>query len=143
MWESMSFCHVAHSIKRIEILLNHIRDKNNFKNRDSLFYFCLIFQDYFLLHFIQYCFKTIICFIWFNVSRLFFSLTHKKLFAFSFTIFTSTLLYTYAHSPPCYLISNTLKQKTMSFTLKSSTLQRHLHNSNIVILLILTHTSRL
>ena len=37
MRESMRFCHVAHSIKRIEILLSHIRDKNKFKSEDSLF----------------------------------------------------------------------------------------------------------
>ena len=37
MRESMKFCHVAHSMKRIEILLNHIEYKNKFKNRDFLF----------------------------------------------------------------------------------------------------------
>ena len=37
MRESMRFCHVAHSMKRIEILLSHIRDKNKFKSEDSLF----------------------------------------------------------------------------------------------------------
>ena len=28
MQENMMFCHVAYSMKRIEIPLNHIRDKN-------------------------------------------------------------------------------------------------------------------
>ena len=37
MRESMRFCHVAHSMKRIEIPLNYIRDKNKFKSGDSLF----------------------------------------------------------------------------------------------------------
>ena len=37
MQESMRFCHVTHSMKRIEILLGHNKDKNKFKNRDSLF----------------------------------------------------------------------------------------------------------
>ena len=37
MRESMRFCHVAHSMKRIKILLSYIRDKNKFKNKDSLF----------------------------------------------------------------------------------------------------------
>ena len=118
-------------MQRIEILLSHIRDKNNYKNRDSLFP-------------LVQCFKTTFCYILYNVSKLLFisfsskfqdvsSLTHKKLFAFSFTIFTSTFLYTHAHSLSCHVISNLLKQKTMSFTFKSSTLQRHLHNFNIVV----------
>ena len=37
MQERMRFCHVAHSIKEIQLPLNHIRDKNKFKNGDSLF----------------------------------------------------------------------------------------------------------
>ena len=102
---SMRFYHVAHLIKRIEIL---------FISFDSMF------QDYFLLYFFFQCFKTTICFILFNISRLFFSHTHKKLFPFSFTIFTFTPLYTYAYNPLCYPISNTLKQKTISFTFNFS-----------------------
>ena len=47
--------------KKIEILLNHKRDKNDFKNMNSLFL---------LVH----CFKTIFCYILFNVSRLLFLL---------------------------------------------------------------------
>ena len=90
MRENMRFCHVAHSMKRIEIFLNHVRDKNKFKNKDSLFLLVQMFQDYFLLHFL------------FNVLRLLFllfgsmfqdfsSLSHiKKLFAFLFILFTST-----------------------------------------------------
>ena len=52
MQESMRFYHVAHSIKRIEILLNHIRDKNKFKNK------------HFLLPLVQY-FKTTFCYIFY------------------------------------------------------------------------------
>ena len=37
MRKSMRFYHVAHSIKKIEIPLNHFRDKNKFKCGDSLF----------------------------------------------------------------------------------------------------------
>ena len=35
--ESMRLCHVAHSMKKIEILLSHIRDKNKL-NIKILFY---------------------------------------------------------------------------------------------------------
>ena len=72
MQENMRFCHVAYSMKRIEIPLNHIRDKNKFKNR-LFIYFSSMFQDYFCYIIIQ-CFKTTICFIWFNVLRLLFVL---------------------------------------------------------------------
>ena len=37
MQESMRFSHVAHSMKIIEKLLSYIRDKNKFKNKDTLF----------------------------------------------------------------------------------------------------------
>ena len=52
MQESMRFYYVAYSIKRIEILLNHIKDKKKFKNKDSLF---LLVQ----------CFKTNFCYIFY------------------------------------------------------------------------------
>ena len=45
--------------KRIEMVLDHIRDNNKFKNID---YFFSLVQ----------CFKTIFCFLWFNASRLLF-----------------------------------------------------------------------
>ena len=50
----MSFCHVAHSIKRIEILLSHIRDNNNFKI-GTLYFILFLFNisKLLLLHFIQ------------------------------------------------------------------------------------------
>ena len=116
MRESMRFCQMTHSMKTIEILLNHIGDKNKFKNRDSLFTLVQCFKTIFCYIFIR-CFKTIICFIiiWFNVSRLFLSLIHKKLFAFPFTLFTSIALYTHAHNLSYHPISNTLRQKMMSF----------------------------
>ena len=125
MQESMRFCHVMHSMKRIEIFLSHIKDNNKFKNKNSLFHLVQCFKTIFVTFFIQY-FKTTISFIWFDVSRFFFSLTHKKLFAFLFTHFTSTPLYTHAHNNLlCYLISNTQT--------KTSTFQRHVHNFNIVV----------
>ena len=61
MRESMMFYHVVHSMKRIELSLSHIRDKNKFKSRDSLF------------PSVQ-CFKTIFVSLLFNVLRLLFVL---------------------------------------------------------------------
>ena len=120
MQKSTRFCNVAHSKKIIEILLSHIRDKNKFKNRDSLFpliqcfktNFCYIFYsmfyDYYLFNLIQY-FKT-------------FHLFHThKIFAFPFSILISTHLYTYAHSHSYRPILNTLRQKTILFTFNLST----------------------
>ena len=111
MRESMTFYHVTHSMKRIEILLNHIKDNKKYENGDSLFPLVQYFKTTFnLLHFL------------FKVLRLLFislgsmfqylsSLTHtKKLFAFPFTIFTSAPLYTLAHNLSCHPISNTLKK---------------------------------
>ena len=88
-------------------------------------HFGLNFQNFYIL-----CFKTTICFNWFNVSRPFLSFTHKKLFAFSFIFLTSTPLYAHAHNPSCHLISNTLRQKRCHLP---STFQRHLHNFNIAV----------
>ena len=62
------------------------------------------------------CFKTSIYFIWFNVSRPSISHTHKKLFAFPFILFTFTPLYTHVHSLSYHPISNTLKEKMISFS---------------------------
>ena len=47
---------MSHSMKRIEILLSHIRNKNKFKNRDTLF---PVFQ----------CFKTNFCYIFFQCFK--------------------------------------------------------------------------
>ena len=52
---------MVHSMKRIEIPLSHIRDKNKFKSRDSLFHLVLSF-------------KTIFVTLLFNVLRLLFVL---------------------------------------------------------------------
>lgn len=111
--------HPEHSMKRIKILLSHIRDKKNLKIGTLYFLWFNVSRQFFVRFFIQY-FKTIICFIWFNVSRLFLSPTHKKLFVFPFSLFTSTHLYIHVHSPSCHPISNTLKPKTMSFTFNIS-----------------------
>ena len=54
MWESIKFCHVAHSMKKIEILQNHISDKNKFKNKDSLFP-------------LVQCFKITFCYIFYSM----------------------------------------------------------------------------
>ena len=67
MRKNMRFCHVTHFMKRIEIFLSHIRNKNKFKNKDSLFPLVQCFKTIFVTFFIQ-CFKTAISFIWFNVS---------------------------------------------------------------------------
>ena len=58
MRESTKFYHMAHSIERIEILLNYIRNKNKFKNRTSLFPLIQCFNTNFVAFFFQYCFKT-------------------------------------------------------------------------------------
>jgi len=132
---------VAHSIKKIEILLNYIRNKNKFKNRDFSFPLVQCFNTNFVAFFIQYCFKTIICFIWFNVLRFFLFFIHTKLFAFLFTLSIYIYIYIYiymyvciyAHSPSCHLISNTLRQKNdvIYLQLFNST---YIYNSKIVIL---------
>ena len=110
----MRFCHMAHSMKRIEIILNHIRDKNKFKNRDSLFLWFNISRLLFVTFFIQ-CFKNTYLFHLVQYFKIFpLSHTQKKLFAFPFTLFTSILLYSHA-SLSCHPILNTLEQKTMSF----------------------------
>ena len=91
MRESLRFCHVTHSMKRIEIPLSHIRDKNKFNSRDSLF------------PLVQY-FKTIFVTLLFNVLRLLFvlfgsifqdfsSLTHTKNSLHFHSPFSLLLLY--------------------------------------------------
>ena len=55
MRESMMFYYVAQFMKRIEIPLSHIRDKNKFKSRDSLFPLVQCFKTIFLF-FIFYIF---------------------------------------------------------------------------------------
>ena len=45
MRESMRLCHVAYSMKRIEILLSHIRDKNKLII-DFLFYLVQCFKTF-------------------------------------------------------------------------------------------------
>ena len=113
---------MTHFMKIIKILLSHIRDKNKIKIRDSLFPLVQCFKTTFCYNLFNVStFKAIICFIWFNISRLFISLTHTKLFAFPFNLFTFAHLYTHAHTPLCHLISNTLKQKMMLFTFNLST----------------------
>ena len=129
MWESMRSYHVVHSLKRSEILLSHDRDKNKFKNIDSLFPLNL---QWFKTTFCFFWFnvsrvKTTISIIWFNVSRLFLSLRHK-LFAFSFTLFHFYSLHFQIHS----------YQKQFHLP---STFQRHLYNSILLYHLILAHMS--
>ena len=86
MSESMRFCYVAHSTKRIEIFLSHIKDKNKFKNRDSLFLWFNVSRLLIVTFFIQY-FKITIYFIGFNVLKLFLYFTHKKTFCISIHYF--------------------------------------------------------
>ena len=49
MRESMRFCHMVHSMKRIEIPLIHIRDKNKFKD-ETLYFLWFNISKLFLLH---------------------------------------------------------------------------------------------
>ena len=80
----------------------------------------LVSKLLFVKFFIQ-CFKTIICFIWFNILRFFLSFPTSISLHFYSPFFTSTHLYTYVHNPSCHHISNTLRQKMMSFTFSLST----------------------
>ena len=84
MQESMRFCHVKHSMKRIEIPLSHIRDKNKFNSKDSLF------------PLVQY-FKTIFVTLLFNVLRLLFILFGSMFQDFSSLVHTKNSLH--IHSP--------------------------------------------
>ena len=84
MRQSMMLCYVTYSMKRIEIPLRHIRDKNKFKSRDSLF---LLVQ----------CFKTIFITLLFNVLRLLFVL-FGSMFQ-NFSSFTHTKNSLHFHSP--------------------------------------------
>ena len=52
MQESIRFYHITHSMKRIEIPLNHIKNKNKFKNRESLFPLVQCFKIIFVTLFI-------------------------------------------------------------------------------------------
>ena len=54
MRKNMRFCHAAHSMKRTEMHLCHIRDKNKFKSGDSLFP-------------LVQCFKTNFCYILYSM----------------------------------------------------------------------------
>ena len=102
MQESMRSCHVAYFMKRIEILLSHIRDKNKFKNMDLLF---LLVQ----------CFKTNFCFLLINISRLLFVSFGSIVQDFSSLSHTHTKNSLHFHNPSFHSISNTLQPKMMLF----------------------------
>ena len=120
MWESMRLCHVMHSMKRIKILLNHIKDKNKFKNIDSLFPLIQCFKTTFnLLNFL------------FNFLRLLFVLfgsTFQDFLSLSLTSnsfrfhspFSLLLIYIYISTTLHAIPSNTLRQKTMSLNFSLS-----------------------
>ena len=84
MQKIMRFCHVTHSMKRIEIPLSHIRDKNKFKSSDFLFS-------------LVQCFKTIFVTLLFNVLRLLFILFGSMFQDFSSLVHTKNSLH--FHSP--------------------------------------------
>ena len=84
MQKIMRFCQVVHFMKKIEIFLNHIKDKNKFKNRDSLF------------PLIQ-CFKTTFCYILVNISKLLFVSFGSMFQDFSSLLHTQDFLH--LHSP--------------------------------------------
>ena len=54
MHKSTRFYHVTHYMKIIEILLSLMKDKNKFKNRDTLFP-------------LVQCFKTTFCYIFYSM----------------------------------------------------------------------------
>ena len=128
MQKSLRLCHMAHSMKRIEILLEI---RTNLKIETFYFIWFNVSRLLFVTVFIQ-CFKIIICFIWFKFLRIFLSLTYKKLFAFPFTLFSSTPLYTHVHSLSYHPISNMLRQKTMSFTFNFSMTLTRLQRCSII-----------
>ena len=84
MREDMRFYHMAYSMKRIDIPLSHIRDKNKFKSKDYLF---ILVQ----------CFKTIFVTSLFNVLRLLFVLFGSMFQNFSSLSHTKNSLH--FHSP--------------------------------------------
>ena len=87
MRESLRLYHMAYSMKRIEIPLSHIRNKNKFKSRDSLFPLVQCFKTIFLfLHFL------------FNVLRLQFVSFDSMFQDFSISL-THTKNYLHFHSP--------------------------------------------
>ena len=124
---------MAHFMKIIETLLSHIRDKNKIKNRNSLFHLVQCFKTNFYYNLFNVStFKAIICFIWFNISRLFISLTHKTLcisihpFHFCSFIYTcphpfmsSHIKYTQTKNDVIYLqhFNNTYITPTLSYHL--------------------------
>ena len=134
-----------HTLKRIEILLNHIRDKNNFINRESLFiylflfnisilllftFYSIIFQDYYLFHLIQY-FKT-------------FSLSHTKNSSHFHSPFL--LLLIYIHMPTIlHVISSQIHSNQKRCHLPSSlqTYNDTYITPTLLYYLILTRMSRL
>ena len=115
MQKSLRFCHVAHSMKRIEVeILLEIR--TNLKIETFYFLWFNVSRLLFVTFFIQY-FKTTICFIG-SMFQDFYSLSHTKNSLHFHLPFPLLLHYTHAYNPSCYPISNTLKQKMMSFTFK-------------------------
>ena len=77
-----------------------------------------MFQDYFAT--LLFNVLRLLFFLFGSIFQDFSSLTHKKLFAFPLTLFTSSPLYTHVHGLSYHPISNTLGQKMMSFTFNFS-----------------------
>ena len=92
----------------------------------------LVSKLLFVKFFIQ-CFKTIICFIWFNILRFFLSFPYKYLFAFLFTIFH---FYSFIYICPQPFMPSHLKytqRKNDVIYLQPFNNTQQLHNSNIVV----------
>ena len=92
----------------------------------------LVSKLLFVKFFIQ-CFKTIICFIWFNILRFFLSFPYKYLFAFLFTIFH---FYSFIYICPQPFMPSHLKYtqtKNDVIYLQPFNNTQQLHNSNIVV----------
>ena len=88
MRKSLRFCHVTHSMKRIEVeILLEIR--TNLKIETFYFLWFNVSRLLFITFFIQ-CFKTSICFISFNISR---SLSYTKNFLHIHSHFSLLLFY--------------------------------------------------
>ena len=130
MWESMRFYHMAHSMKRIEIPLSHIRDKNKFKSWDFLFPLIQCFKTNFYYFFL------------FNGLRLLFisfgsmfqdfpSLTHTKNSLHFHSSFSLLLLYIHMSIAFHIILSQIHLDKKWCHL--ASTFQWHLPNSNVAV----------
>ena len=120
MRDSMRLCHVMHSMKRIKILLNHIKDKNKFKNMDSLFPLIQCFKTTFNLLNFLFNFLRLLFVLFGSMFQDFFSLSLTSNSFHFHSPFSFLLIYIYISTTLHAIPSNTLRQKTMSLNFSLS-----------------------